>query len=306
MLMQTGMAAQIETLVTLAGTTDFRVTKKLASLNALKERYRYFLASLAQRSVDLSCREPAYATTAVEASHLAALFSNDSVLDDKRQSDIIAEGNDPERRLKQERLEGALREISLYSPSYADIFRTVVTDIFILPSAIARAGSTSAAIGVIWLNPKLSYPIADVMEILLHEFTHQAMFLDELRYGHYSYGTIRDRSTWAKSAILNLSRPIDKVLHSLVVATEVLLFRQRHIGRPAAPRAHPPTSILLQQLDESLSSVEAAVRKHPNILMSRAKDIVGNVRGIVDHTLRPSAAASQALGGLLGHKENAI
>ena len=227
MLLQTNVAAQIETLVALAGATDFRACRSLNSLKELKRGYRRFLASLGQRSIDVHCDEPIYATTKADAAQLKALFPNDSGLDDKLQSSVITGERDPEWKEKRTRIEGALYEIGLYSPAYAEIFRTVVTNIIILPSTIARAGSTSRAIGVIWANPKLGYTMSDLMEILLHEFTHQTMFLDELRHGHYSYRAIADRSTWAKSAILNVERPLDKVLHSVVVAAEVLLFRQQ-------------------------------------------------------------------------------
>lgn len=281
MLMQTGVEAQIQTLVTLAGTTDFQGTKRLCSLHELKVRYRRFLAALSQRSIDIHGREPAYVTTAKQAEHLATLFSNDSILDDKLQSDVITRVDDPERAQKQARVEDALRELSRYSSSYAAVFRTIVTDIFILPSAVARAGSTSGAIGAIWLNPKLSHPVADLMEILVHECSHQAMFLDELRYGHYAYESIANPSAWATSAILNLSRPLDKVLHSVVVAAEVLLLRDQHIGHPTAPRAHPPTDILVQQLEESLISIDAITRKFPTIFMPRANKIVANIRRLL-------------------------
>lgn len=254
----------------------------------LKQRYRHFLASLRQRSVDVHRQELAYATTAAEAGKLAALFSNDSILDDKQQSNVITASEDPESEQKQARVEEALYEIGRYSRAYADILKTVVTNVFILPSSVARAGSTSQAVGVIWINPKLSYPTPDLMEMLIHEFTHQAMFLDELRFEHYSYDAIANRSTWAKSAILNARRPLDKVLHSIVVAIEILLFRHRHIGQPVMPRAHPPSRIISQQLGESLSSVEDAIRRFPGILKPRAVELVTNARNIVSHASMPS------------------
>lgn len=290
MLMQTGVEAQIETLIALASTTNFQAAKKLNSLHELKPRYRLFLSSLSQRIIAPHEREPAYTSTPEETRRLAALFSNDSALDDKLQSDVITEADDPEHEQKRMRVHDALCELARYSPSYAELFNTVVTDIFISPSTVARAGSTSGAVGAIWMNPKLSYPVFDLMEMLVHEFTHQAMFLDELRHGHYVYGAIADRSTWAKSAILNISRPLDKVLHSIVVAAEVLLLRREHIGQPAAPRAHPPTDIMLEQLDESLSSIEAVTRRLPEILKPRANTIVANVRCILNDRLRSSQA----------------
>lgn len=292
MLLQTNVAAQIETLVTLAGSTDLEACRSLSSLMDLKRSYRRFLASLGQRIIDTRCDEPTYVTTMADAARLKALFSNDSILDDKQQSNVITVEHDTEWQDKRARVENALHEIGLYAPAYAEIFRTVVTNIVILPSEIARAGSTSRAIGVIWANPKLSYTTSDLMEILLHEFTHQAMFLDELRYGHYSYRDIVDRSTWAKSAILNVRRPLDKVLHSVVVAAEILLFRQLYIGQPVTPRVHPPTSIMLRQLEDSVSSLDAAIRRHPNVLTPRADGIIANVRHLMSQALRPSTTVS--------------
>ncbi|CAH2810032.1 MAG: hypothetical protein CBARDCOR_6744 [uncultured Caballeronia sp.] len=72
---------------------------------------------------------------------------------------------------------------------------------------------------------KISYTFSDLMEMLVHELTHQTMFLDELRYAHFSYADVLDRSTWEKSTILNVARQLDKVLHSIIVAIEILLFR---------------------------------------------------------------------------------
>ena len=291
MILQMGVAAQIETLVALVAATNARSSERLSSLNGLKEGYRRFLASLKQRTIDVHSHEPAYATTASDARNLATLFSNGSLLDDKLQSDVITETDDSERELKRERVDNALREISLYCPHYGEIFRTIVTDIFISPSSVARAGSTSHAIGVIWVNPKLSYATFDLMEIMLHEFTHQTVFLDELRYGHYSYRAVADRSTWAKSAILNISRPLDKVLHSAVVATEILLFRQLYIGQPAVHRVHPPTEIMLRQLDESVSSIETTALKYPGILTSRGSALVSKIRQVMNETLRSVSAS---------------
>jgi HEXXH motif-containing protein len=284
MLMQMGVAAQIETLVALAGATDFHASKQLKSLIDLTRAYRKFLASLGQRSIDVHSHEPTYTTTTSDATKLTALFSNNSILDDKSQATVIAETHDPEWEQKRARIEHALNELSIYCSPYAELFKTIVTTIFISPSAVARAGSTSHAIGVIWMNPKLSYTTLDLVEILLHEFTHQTMFLDELRYGHYSYRALEDRSTWATSAILNVSRPLDKVLHSVVVAAEVLLFRHRYIGQPAVPRVHPPTEKMLRQLRESLTSVEVTANKYPGILTPRGNMIVAGVRQLMQQT----------------------
>lgn len=128
-----------------------------------------------------------------------------------------------------------------------------------MPSDCARGGSTSAALGVIWANPKLSYRIPDVVEFLMHELVHHAMFVDELCYGHYDYDLILSKDRWANSAILHVGRPVDKVLHSLVVASEILAFRNNVLGHPADPKVHPPSTELIKQAQASLMSLRQVV-----------------------------------------------
>ncbi|WP_123957872.1 aKG-HExxH-type peptide beta-hydroxylase [Cupriavidus necator] len=128
------------------------------------------------------------------------------MLDDKAQSIVIKQSKDTEVNEKRHLLGRALKELSLYSREHRALFDTIITDIFILPSDIARAGSTSAALGVIWANPRVQYTLHDVIEILVHELSHHTMFIDELRYSHYDYESIIDRSTWATSAIFHALR----------------------------------------------------------------------------------------------------
>ena len=96
------------------------------------------------------------------------------------------------------------------------------------------------------------------------------------------------------------SRPLDKVLHSIVVAAEVLLFRQRHIGYSIAPRSHPPTGVMLKQLEESLTSIEAAMRKFPAILRPRATEIVANVRSVLGDAFDSFPAAPKRVANRQG------
>lgn len=107
------------------------------------------------------------------------------------------------------------------------------------------------------------------------------MFIDEIRYSHYNYGAIVDKSTWARSAILNVPRPLDKVLHSVVVATEILLLREQCLGHPIRPAVHPPTQIMVCQLLDALSSMEEILNKmsdHRALFSDRAWKVFENVQ----------------------------
>lgn len=198
---------------------------------------------------------------------------------------MIGEFSAEETAKKEIRLVRAIDELALYSEDHSVLFNMIVTDILVSPSRLARGGSTSLAIGAIWANPDPTFTINDVMEILVHELTHHTMFLDELRYGHYFYSNVIDRSSWARSAILKSVRPLDKVLHSIVVAVEVLLFRCRCTGHPIIPRVHPPTEMLVTQLQYSIYSAEQVVLRNGVILQPRALALLANAKRILTDQL---------------------
>ncbi len=282
MILQFGIHSQISNLVTLIGTEGLPSARSLRSLTDIQTGYRRFIERAQRRRTAGRPGVTKIVTNAAQASRFRSLFANDSLLDDKAQSIVIKQSKDTEVNEKHYLLGRALKELSLYSREHRALFDTIITDIFILPSDIARAGSTSAALGVIWANPRVQYTLHDVIEILVHELSHHTMFIDELRYSHYDYESIIDRSTWATSAILHALRPLDKVLHSAVVAAEILLLREKILGHPVRPAVHPPTPLLRNQLSESVASMEAIRRNKsiPPILLERACEILDNLREI--------------------------
>ncbi|WP_063925965.1 aKG-HExxH-type peptide beta-hydroxylase [Cupriavidus sp. IDO] len=281
MILQFGVHAQIDNLVTLIGSRNLAEARSLATISQVQSEYRAFIEHLQRRVPSGKPGVVGFVTDFETAKRLRSLFVNDSLIDDKAQAEVIAEGREPDIAVKQQLITRALAELSLYSRDHRVLFDTVITDILILPSKVARAGSTSQAIGVIWANPRIDYTLHDVIELLVHELTHHAMFIDEIRYSHYDYGSIVDTSTWARSAILNVPRPLDKVLHSVVVATEILLLREQCLGHPIRPAVHPPTQVMICQLLDALSSMEEILNKlsdHRAVFSARAWKVLENVK----------------------------
>ncbi|EJN09334.1 HEXXH motif-containing putative peptide modification protein [Herbaspirillum sp. YR522] len=287
MILQTSHLDLMNTVLTLVEASQPDAGRNCRSLEQVRAGYRSFLQSLKQRQVDIASREISFITEHGATATLRHYFANDSLLDDRQQAEVIGHAQDHRTAQKLARLDCALHEVSLYSRDYLDFLQTIITDIFILPSDKARAGSTSQAIGLIWMNPRPTYTLPDIIEMLVHEFTHHAMFLDEMKYRHYSYERVLDRSTWARSAILNIARPLDKVLHSIVVSTEILLFRNSFLGHPMAPRVHPPTNKLALQLKTSLVQAEQSVRAHPDVLSERGRYVLANAHRIFHSAIGP-------------------
>ena len=281
MILQFGFESQIDNLLTLIGTIDLNKVKKIKTLKEVQTEYHLLIQKMQRRTPGGEPGTVNVITDFDKAKALRPLFVNDSLLDDKMQADVITETKDDEANEKKALILRAIHELGLYSEVHKALFDTLITDIFILPSALAKAGSTSQAIGVIWANPKMTYSQHDMVEILVHEMTHHAMFIDEVRYVHYSYSAVTDKSTWARSAILNVPRPLDKVLHSAVVATEVLLMRANYIGHPVLTKVHPPTNVMLTQLRDAIASTEKVLLRYKGarkIFTDRANEIFDNVR----------------------------
>ena len=259
MILQSSLESQFDNLLTLIGTSDINHARSLNSLVSVQIAYRSFIERIQKRSIEGKPGEVNIICDVEKAKKLRPLFINDSLLDDKNQDKVILDKEDSHINEKADLICRALEKIVDLCPQHAVLFDTIITDIFILPSSIAKGGSTSQAIGVMWANPHVDYSLHDVMEMLLHEFTHHALFIDELRYSHYDYSVITNQSTWATSAILNTARPLDKVLHSVVVSMEILLLREHYLGHPTHPRVHPPTSILHPQLVNAIASIESVI-----------------------------------------------
>ncbi len=178
-----------------------------------------------------------------------------------------------EQERKSEIVQQGLDFLRLASWEHDLLVDLIVTDMVILPSTVAYGGSTSDGLGIIWANPNLNWRMCDTAEFIVHELAHQCMFIDEICHGHYDYGLLMRQENWAQSAILHKLRPVDKVLHSVVVALELLHFREV-VGHPASSKAHPPTTKLVRQTDAAIKSLQATIARIPTLLKPRATEIL--------------------------------
>ena len=128
------------------------------------------------------------------------------------------------------------------------LFLLAITGLFHAPSGHAGGGTTSAAIGVIWVDPRPSWSHGDLFEMMVHELNHTLMFVDEYARRNYrDLVEVSKKKYYLRSAILAKDRPLDKVVHGLVVSTEVLMSRIKNDMDPAKPHVHPPSKVMLQK-----------------------------------------------------------
>lgn len=298
MITQVGLEEQIKNVIGMARAYNEESKGKIDSLESLHSHYVCSLNKIQHCQLDGVYGKTNIVSNFEEAKNFCDVMSRDALtmLDDKDQSGVINLEYDSEAQAKAELLARARDCLQILSADHYTLFSLLITDIFLMPSGNARGGSTSTAIGVIWANPKLKYKITDIVEFLVHEMTHHAMFIDEHRYGHFDYSVVLNESTWATSAILKHQRPLDKVIHSLVVAMEIIGFRENFLGHPACPLVHAPTPQLITQVAKSLETVDEKIMELEKSGMApvsdRAKQLLAGIKnGIENNALQKFRAA---------------
>lgn len=187
-------------------------------------------------------------------------------------------------------VEAAMEHIGAINPSLLRMFDRVIHTLFFHRSRNSGGGSVSSAPGTIWCSPRRHWSLADTAEFLVHEFTHNMLFLDERRFEHYvDPQVLQQPENFAVSAVLKIPRPLDRAFHSLVVASEVLSFREEN-GEPDSPHVHPSTQELARACQGTIDGIRAVIGEKP-LVTPRFMDILERV----DAKNRRYLAASPAI-----------
>ena len=256
----------------------FTKTSTVSFSDDLREPYLNFLEHTFP-NLPINRNDDLFVTNAETTRALALAFSG-STLDDLNQHAII--GNSYVNTEQVEKLEiaqSALAEVLRRDEIFNTIFSLVIQSVFITKSNItplgysSHGGSASGAIGSIWLSMHKNIYFDDVMELLVHELIHHLLFLDELVHSHFNYKKILLEENFAYSSILNRNRPLDKVVHSMVVATEVVLARFTFLGESDSIYIHPDSETMLRNVVKSYESVHA-LKKLDDLLTARSLEII--------------------------------
>lgn len=175
-------------------------------------------------------------------------------------------------------VEKALHLMSQLDEGLHATFKSFIHTLFYHRSADSGGGSTSTLPGVIWCCNRRDWDAWDIVEFLVHELTHNLVFIDEYYHVHYpDLEKIEAPENYALSAVLKRPRPLDKVFHSLVVAYEVLQLRRR-FNDPQSPKAHPRTPHLLEQCRDTIRSLETLLEQKPDLVSERVKVLILKIK----------------------------
>jgi hypothetical protein len=123
----------------------------------------------------------------------------------------------------------ALDLLERVTPEVGTALRTIVGAFLIARLKHYEGGSISNLMGAIWLALPTSRPAMTFAEIILHEYVHQCLFLDDMVHGIFPHGEDRmaQRDGEVTSAILKINRGYDKAFHSAFVAFVLAIFYQK-------------------------------------------------------------------------------
>ncbi|NEC86240.1 HEXXH motif-containing putative peptide modification protein [Streptomyces sp. SID12501] len=256
---------------------------------SLKQAYREFLNTVQPSVPSETADEPCYVQRTSRVMEYLDVFSADSSLTDTRyrfgevvtDSPLIAE--DAQNSL--DWVKSSASSLAQRHEAFAAVYPIAVNAVFQAPSGMAGGGTTSGAIGVLWVDPRMSWEDRDLEEFLIHELGHTLLFLDECRFGLFtSYPELLKQDNWVTSAIRKTVRPLDKAYHSAVVATEVLLAREEFLGHPSSAVLHPLSPQLAQGALRSIQDIDRPPTK--DLLTSHALEILHHCRDEVERLAR--------------------
>lgn len=166
------------------------------------------------------------------------------------------------------------------------IAASVIGTIFVTGADWNGSMSDSKHLGTLWLMPGRDWHLEEVMEAYLHELTHTLLFLDERRYGHFLPAAADVR---VRSAIRRDVREYPAVVHSALVAAELLEWRSRHqTPDDACRRLHGPTEELMTRALDAHAQVVAEDRRR-GLLTARMRELVGRAGDrIHNHAAAPA------------------
>jgi hypothetical protein len=163
-------------------------------------------------------------------------------------------------------------------PEFMWVYNLAMDSVFNVSSKIASGGTTSAAVGVLFVDPRDHYTEEDIYELLVHELGHTLLFLHEWRFGLFNnVMRLPEPQTFALSAIRNQMRPFDKAIHSVLVSIEVLLLRERVLGHNQKRYLHPPTDELVPMIENSIESITFTDNKE-KMLTEFGKNILADCK----------------------------
>lgn len=233
---------------------------KIASTSDLKEPYINFLKNYQPDFIHNTDNEKV--VTNINLFKNLKKAYGESSLNDLQQEQMLQDFLDNSKLEKKiKRINKALKYIKNKDPKLYHLFDLCIHSIIVTDSHKnsegfqAHGGTSNKCIGLIWVTLKDTLTDQDIVELLIHELTHTLVFIDEICNPQFNYEHITKKWSWAKSAILNRLRPMDKVVHSIIVSHEILSTRNQLFNNQEDLTVHPTSYFMMTSIKKAIHSV---------------------------------------------------
>lgn len=235
------------------------IIKEEKNIDALviKKAYRQFLSNL-QPHCPLTQDEKLFYSDAETEKLFSDYFINE-------ETEIKGERIIPDSVLypaaidRKKALEKSLHQLEKIDPDFSDLFHLIMNTVFCTASQKLGGSSVNPQyIGVMCAYYDMNAEEKAIPELLIHEFTHNALILDELCYGHYDYQKMAAEKAQIYVRLSDYSYNISfhRLLHSLIVNAEILLARDAYIGHQPLITQHLPSPGIVKRAKIYISETE--------------------------------------------------
>jgi hypothetical protein len=193
----------------------------------------------------------------------------------------------PARQEVRDKIARALNLINEQDPSTFEAINTIIGRFLMARLEHFEGGSISSLIGAIWIALDPDKPVEEFAELIVHEYVHNALFLEDMVHGVFVDGEARlgEDDALVTSAILKIPRGYDKAFHSAVVSAVLGEFQQR-LG------LHEKAATALEPLATTL----IGLREKDDMLTDNGRRVLSELEDWVGQSLRTQTLAGEPAG----------
>src|SRR3990167_3852890 len=230
----------------------------------LKKAYRQFIAHHQPHTPTGDHAAALFSANNDHHSIMPNFFANEAVFADEHDTDFHkAHAPYQDALTRSQALQSAFQSLKQQDADFCFLFELLVNKVISSPEPTPGFSATNPKFqGIIFMMQDIIGTERGLKELMVHEFTHTALFLDERRHQYYTdYQLLEQKEHYIEAAISGLFLPIDRSLHSTIVSTEIFLLREKLLGHPTTLDGHPPTEKILKKTRTTLRRLQ----NHPII-----------------------------------------
>lgn len=122
-------------------------------------------------------------------------------------------------------IQAAKSLIAQVDPNLHRLITTLIGSVAVYRIADRDGGTVSCCIGLIWISPTQDWEVDYYAEMLVHEFVHNSVFVEDMVHGIMPNPELLEREEGLTTSVIRKTqRPYDKAFHSACVGAGIMYF----------------------------------------------------------------------------------